>query len=118
LELAILPGNEFARWSSNQVCLGIFSSISRNIEVGFDYISGPDLPIKKNWIASKGLGQRLTVRDNNSSVKIELPLSQGWNLLQVKQPGCYLRQLPSRWDSRADDRSLCFLLGDVRIKGN
>jgi hypothetical protein len=115
LDAVLLPGNKFARWSSNQVCMGIFSSTTNSIEVTFEYISGPDLITKKVWIASNGRGEELTVRDKSSSVTVDLRLSKGWNLLQIKQPGCYLRKLSDRRDSRADDRSLCFLVGDIKF---
>ena len=108
----------YARWSSNQVCLGIFSSKPSFAIVDFEYMQGPDLTLKKDFVAFNGLGEELDVVDVSNKIKVRIALDQGWNLLQIKQPGCYLRKLSDKWANRADDRLLCFLLSDIGFTRN
>jgi hypothetical protein len=114
--ISLLPGNDFARWSSNQICLGLYSKTKSLIRIKFEYVDGPDLESKSIWQAFDASGMNLATQDYDKTVTVLFQPKIGWNLIQVVQPSCFLRELPNRWYYRADDRSLCFLVGDIEFK--
>lgn len=115
-KIGLLEGNRFARWSSNQICIGFFSDTTRLKVIEFEYVQGPDLQLKSKWAAFDYLGNELQALEKANTVNVLFQPKVGWNLIQIVQPNCFLRKIPNRWSNRADDRSLCFLFGDIKFQ--
>lgn len=102
------------RWSKGEVCLAIFSDVTKYTDLKVNFFSGPDLPNKVPWeITVNGITRKESYIPEILTHRVQL--SSGWNLVQIVQPGC--RNVHGwhigRWTDRADDRQLCFAVTSV-----
>jgi hypothetical protein len=109
-----LPMKSF-RWSSGQVCLGIFSKEPTKIQLDIEFEFGPDLIKEQPWQIKVNGTRDVSVMASHK-IRKDLYLKKGWNSIQVSQNGCG-RKVSSKgfWEARADDRQLCFAVFQVKI---
>ena len=104
------------RWSSGHLCIGIYESKPslRTISVPFRY--GPDQFGNKAWSVrfDSEISAAPLVESNKLSFKLKI--QKGWHTIDIVLPSCYQASSQDRWNRRADDRRLCLMFGEIKIK--
>ena len=114
-----LLGSNVIRWSSNQVCFGVFSERERSLNLEIPILLGPDLLKMKNWVADSALVSiNLVESSKEGKIKIRYEAPKGWSVLSLRQPGCLDSSLKNRWVASPDDRKLCFAIGTINADWN
>ena len=114
-----LIGSSIIRWSSSQICIGVYSDEVRGIELSIPILIGPDLLQATPWKSPSAQVQFSTAAvPGEGLLRLKHKVPAGWSTLQVIQPGCFNFVYKDRWRSTPDDRRLCFAIGSIDVKWN
>lgn len=109
-----IDGERIFRWSSNQICLGIYSDLEAEVGLNIKITKGPDLPEFKEWQVNSPTAMTKFLSDEDH-LHFIFKAHKGWNRLQIKQTGCDTNVSYDRWFARPDDRKLCFAVGKITV---
>jgi hypothetical protein len=109
-----IEGSSVIRWSSGQICLGVYSSRDIKVELNIRLARGPDLSAFEKWdIQAPIETSEYTFADG--TLALEVSAKKGWNRVQIIQRGCENNPNYSRFFARPDDRKLCFAVGKISV---
>jgi hypothetical protein len=106
------------RWSSGLGCFAYFSSSASTYQVSIPIIPGPDWVGQTSWeVISQEQDIKFSFNQKLNLIQFTLSKTEGWQNFSIKQPGCYNNgEAFTKSEKRADDRPLCYLIGDITIK--